>query len=192
MCHSRHLIQALIVALLAACSDSPVAPIEALATVTVQGAGGNDVSVNAVRFNVGIHPPTVDPPPLGNSADLFGQNWLDASDKGRTLIASADTEDDFNTFASLLTNGTNDWIVTFVGGGTRGSDGEIVPNGGAAEGKHESNFFASLPTTGVDLAGYSIARIEFTIDSISFVTPGVMGVTDYYLHGNLVVFGRRN
>lgn len=181
--HSRQLTWVLVVVVLAGCSDSTTAPIEALTTEDVFGQGdAGSTTFNTLRFDLGIHPPNTDPPPLGNNADLFGQLFLSAGDQSKTLVASATTEDDFATFASFLTNGVDDMVSRFVGPGTGGGGEEISA---------ESHFFGNRPTTGVDFAGYSIDRIEFKIDSISF-TPNSYGRTEYYLRGKLVVFGRRN
>jgi hypothetical protein len=183
MRRSRQLPWVFALVAVASCSDSATAPIEALTSAEIVGGGGDgSISFNTLRFDLGIHPPNTDPPPLGNNADLFGQLLLGAGDQNRTLVASSTTEDDFATFASFLTNGVDDRVSRFVGPGTGGGGEEISA---------ESNFFTNRPTAGVDFAGYSIDRIEFKIDSISF-TPNKNGGTDYYLRGKLVVFGRRN
>jgi hypothetical protein len=126
------------------------------------------------------------PPLIGLCSDLpsllfspiasSGTIWTDASSPNFGLIVNE------------LTNGTLGgfgWEITHPGccGGLANNDGEAVLLGD------------QVGPSGVDLAGYTVERIGFRVDSVTFDSPGEDGNgdgiwTDFRLRGAFVFEGR--
>lgn len=100
-------------------------------------------------------------------AFLFEDIQFDSSDEGQTFTVSSVSDDsDFDDFASLLTNGTNDniweaWIWPM----------NPVNAGGMRWQINESNVFSGTDV-GTDFPGWSIQSISLTFDDIYTVHSG--------------------
>lgn len=89
-------------------------------------------------------------------SDPFFFWTLTAADMGTTIYRDA-TDPKFAAFVANLTNGIDDWLV---------SDGVIY------SGERESNVFGGVAGgNGIDLAGFSVARIGVRVDTLSIVSP---------------------
>jgi hypothetical protein len=167
---------------LLACNNDPTRPATSDMLVTVPftfSAGGAEI-LTEVRFSLII----------GNSGcsveeayALFDQLSIRDGEEGRTLGAQADNDPDFTNFAALLTDGVDTLMSTCVYG--------------SGSGDYESRVLVGRPSTGPDLAGYTIDSIEFRIDSVLIASPGSnpngTGIwTDYDLGGRVVILGHHN
>jgi len=120
-------------------------PTQVLGVVSFSDAVHRFDSSGRIRPYVGYYP----------GAALFDQSWLDTTQVGRVLVATADTDPDFVTVASQLSNGISDVlnIGVFQGGV------------GTLTGAPEAQWF---DLAGPDFAPAHVRRITLRLDSLSF------------------------
>lgn len=105
----------------------------------------------------------------GTGDGLFTEA-LSASVVGTTFTYSTGVE--FDKAVDLLTNGLDDAVYGLAGSG-----------GG---GDLESTIFSSVSQNGIDLAGFSIDSLQWTIDSFEFSS----GINQFILKSSLTVNGQ--
>ena len=101
-------------------------------------------------------------PPVGVLATVFEGVRLDSRvDVGRTIIATADSDPGFEEFVKLLTDGKQQWLTL-----------PVRLNG--PNSASECRFFHGDDScsAGIDLRGFAVDRITYTIKDWYFETPG--------------------
>jgi len=122
----------------------------------------------------------------GTPYPLFDDRAIRDGDDGDTIVATDATDPHFAGFAALATDGIDQLVTLSLATG--------LGSGGSTQ--HESSFFTGRPGPGPDLAGYTIERVEFVIDSVRIVSPGEDpngdgNWTEADLSGRVRVIGRR-
>lgn len=117
-----------------------------------------------------------------SNAPIFNGLKVTPGDVGKTFTVNADTDPNFNQFASYLTDGKPDGMLMNMGTGSLGRAGGSIGASG--------NLFGGNP----DLAGNKIDSISVRINSMNLVTPGTNpngdGVwTDQSFNATVIVEG---
>jgi hypothetical protein len=178
---NRAVAACLVVALTQACGgDDASGPVQALSTsATITMAGGSRIISDSARLVAGFR--NVD----GDITDTTMVVRLGNDDDSTVVVIDA-IAPGFASFRDSATNGRDNQFGVAAG---------PVNGGTGAIGYSESELFAGRPGSGVDLAGSSIDRLEFHIDTVSLVSPGTDpngdGIwTNYRIVGRIVVMGR--
>lgn len=106
---------------------------------------------------VHIEPKTVD----SILASVFSGLTLTQADIGKTFVSTRQSDPGFEAFANYLTDGNEQWLFTTSGPG-------------GASGTSECNYFHGDHTchAGVDLQGYEIDQVTYTINAWRNEIPG--------------------
>ncbi|MBW8042156.1 MAG: PEP-CTERM sorting domain-containing protein [Planctomycetes bacterium] len=137
------------------CSTCEAVPIP-LGEINDDSRGGANVIASGLVFSWS---PVDEPKSL---------DWgvVTSSDVGRTFTQSAVTSPNFNVFASLLTSGTDDFLMIWR------SFPDIV-GVGAGTGKLENRWLNKfIQTESVDFYGWQVTEISLTVNSLTIDTPG--------------------
>src|SRR4051812_20244880 len=153
-----------------------------IATANLTGGGGSSVVANSAQIFVSSGGPT-----NGGNATIFDSFFFTTNQVGQVFSLDQSVDPSFNLFISRLTNGTNDLltIVSKVSGG-----------GIAGANTLESTFLTTPPAggNGIDLAGFSIQRIDLSLNQLNISSPGSNpnhnGIwTDYSIQATLSFIG---
>ena len=157
------------------CSTCGAMPIP-LGEINYDGYGGIRVIASGVEFSWTDHWWT-------KSLD-----WgiVTTSDVGKTFTQSPVTSPHFDFFASMLTSGTDDWLVILS---------HFPGVGGAGRESLESYWLNKfIQTETVDFYGWQVTEISLTVNSLTFDTPGRNpngdGIwTDYVYDVTFTIYG---
>jgi len=134
------------------------ANVGTIATADSSGGGGIPAIINQdFRITLGYS---------GPSNTIFGQFTFHTSDVGSTFSIDQSSDPGFSSFLVQATNGIlNTVSETFYAGGNE-SQGRDVS---------EPFFYTGFPyggNNGTDLGGFQIQRIDLTLNSLGFSSPG--------------------
>lgn len=110
------------------------------------------------------------------------------SDVGETFTQSPVTSPYFDFFASLLTSGTDDFLIIW-------RHFPEITGGGAGTGTLESNWLNKfIQTETVDFYGWQVTEINLTVNSLTIDTPGSNPIgdgiwTDYVYDVTFSIYG---
>ncbi len=147
--------------------ESPAA-VGTVATANLSSGGGIHAIINQdLRVNLRYTGPTNATP----TNTIFGQFTFHTNDVGSTFSIDAFSDPGFLPFLLRATNGILNTVAEsfFVGGNLSGAE---VP---------ETSFFTTFPyggNNGIDLGGFQIQRIDLTLNSLTFASPGSNPVGD--------------
>jgi PEP-CTERM motif len=133
------------------------AAVGTVATANISSGGGIHAIISQdLRITLGYTGPT---------NTIFGQFTFHTSDVGSTFSIDQSSDPGFLPFLARATNGTLNTLseISYAGGSLTGKD---VP---------ETSFFTSFPyggNNGIDLGGFQIQRIDLTLNSLNFASPG--------------------
>ena len=142
---------------LLALTSGGVAQAAVLGTQEFSNAGGSSDIFKDYQLTLTIGPASNRYP---SNAPLFDGLKVTPADVGRTFTVNADTDPNFNQFASYLTDGNPDGMQLITGTGTLGRAGGALGASG--------NLFGGNP----DLAGNRIDSISIQINSMNLDSPG--------------------
>jgi hypothetical protein len=133
------------------------AAVGTVATANLSSGGGIHAIINQdLRITLGYTGPT---------NTIFGQFTFHTSDVGSTFSIDQSSDPGFISFLARATNGTpNTLAETFYVGGNQ-SGKEVT----------EPIFYTGFPyggNNGLDLGGFQIQRIDLTLNSLAFSSPG--------------------
>ena len=120
--------------------------------------GGSPVNTNSVQLFVRNGGAT-----NGGTATVFDSFFFTQDQVGQVFSLDQSVDPDFNLFISRLVNGFNDQI-TIIGRPAGGSSSGLLTS--------EASFFSTRPPTGngIDLAGFTIERMDMRINQLSIST----------------------
>src|ERR1051325_11049531 len=153
-----------------------------IATAELAGGVGSGVITNSGLVFVSNGGAT-----NGGTAAIFDSFFFMRSQVGQVFSVDQSVDPQVNLFTSRLTNGFND-LINIV---------ERLPGGGSfGQLTSEASFFSTRPASGngIDLTGFSIERIDMTINQLSISSPGRdlnhNGIwTDYSVQATLSFIG---
>lgn len=151
------------------------------------GTGINGIYTDSeIELWFGYNPNVIDTPlgRMSGSHDFeYLLSWtLSSSGVGETLSVSADTDSDFDIMASVLTNGENDPLGF-----------QIYENGAYSGLYYWESLFPKIPkhlmVNGVDFEGYTITRIETTLNNFNFEHYHAANFTECFWDVEVAVWG---
>jgi len=170
------------VAVVLCVGNANVRSADIIATAEISGGGGSHFIGNSVQLYVSNGGAT-----NGGGAAIFDSFTFTAAQLGQTFSVDQTVDAQFSAFVSRLTNGFNDQI-TRISKLTGGGESGLLTS--------EASFFSTRPAggNGIDLAGFTIDRIDMTINQISIESPGSNlsgdgNWTDYSIQATLSFIG---
>ena len=168
-----------LITILSVLSTTSTAEADLIGSMDLTLAGGGSVIFNSFQFEL-YHGPI-----FGSGSRLFDLTLFE-SNVGKTYTVSSGT--DFDGAVAMLTNGIDDDITFNLTIPTNDSWGSISPE------SYILSFSDSSDPTRVDFSGYNINSMSFTLNRLTFDTPGqnVFGdgiFTDFDFAGSVAFDG---